>query len=346
MFVCSEASIRSLIIHSIGNKLKGDTFILSNSTVSISSDLEEVLQKFMFSPFRSNELYNFNDLTNNSVYQSIKQMFSSPNSFGSESKKIAKTLFEKTNNPKVNGGNLFIAYFKDMIFNDELVNAVGIFKTESADTFLKIRSADDKLLVERDAGINITKMAKGAIIFNIANQEENGYLISLLDRRTKNEEVAYWSESFLDVIPHKDDYYQTKNTMICVGDFVSHTLPNIYNMNKSEQSALLHTSLEYFKENDEFGWNEFAKEVFIAPEVISELELHKTKYEKENNLEIAETFTINVPAVKKEAKLFRSIIKLDDKFDIIIHKDNENLIRGKDPATGLNFYQLLFKHEE
>ena len=55
---------------------------------------------------------------------------------------------------------------------------------------------------------------------------------------------------------------------------------------------------------------------------------------------------INVPAVKKESKLFRAVIKLDDKFDIIIHKDNENLIRGKDQATGLNYYQLLFKHEE
>jgi len=346
MFVCSEASIRSLIIHSVGNKLKGDTFILSNSTASIGSELEEVLQKFMFSPFRSNELYNFSNLNNNSVYNSIKQMFGSSNSFTSESKKIAKTLFEKTNNPKVNGGNLFIAHFKDMIFNDELVNAIGIFKTESADTFLKIRSADDKLLVERDAGINISKMAKGAIIFNVASQEENGYLISLLDKRSKNEEIAYWSESFLNVIPYKDDYYQTKNTMTCVCDFVSHTLPEAYKMDKSETSALLHTSLEYFKENDEFAWNEFAKEVFVTPQVISELELHKTKYEKENDLDIAETFTINVPAVKKEAKLFRSIIKLDDKFDIIIHKDNENLIRGKDAATGLNFYQLLFKNEE
>ena len=344
MFVCSEVSIRSLIIHSVGNKLKGDSSILSNSTVSIGSELDEVLQRFMFGPFRSNELYNFRNLNSNPVYHSIKQMFSSSNSFTSESKKIAKTLFEKTNNPKVNGGNLFIAHFKDIILNDELVSAIGLFKTESADTFLKIRSADDKLLVERDAGINITKMAKGAIIFNL--NEDGGYLISLLDKRSKNEEIAYWSESFLDLVPYKDDYYQTKNTMNCIGDFVSHTLPDIYNMNKSEQSALLHTSLEYFKENDDFAWDEFAKEIFIAPEVIGELDTHKKRYEKENDVEIAETFMISVPAVKKESKVFKSIIKLDDRFDIIIHKDNENLIRGKDSATGLNFYQLLFKHEE
>ena len=343
MFVCSEVSIGSLIIHSVGNKLKGDTYMLSNSTVSISSELEEVLQKFMFGPFRSNELFNFTNLSNNSAYSSIKQMFDAPSSFVSESKKIAKVLFDNTNNPKVNGGNLFITHFNNIIFNDELMNAIGIFKTESADTFLKIRSADDKLLVERDAGINITKMAKGAIIFNTQN---DGYLISLLDKRSKNEEIAYWSESFLNIIPHKDNYYQTKNAMHCVGDFVSHTLPDLYSMNKSDQSALLHTSLEYFKENDDFAWDEFAKEVFITPEVISELETHKTKYEKENDVEIAETFIINVPAVKKESKIFKSVIKLDDKFDIIIHKDNENLIRGKDPATGLNFYQLLFKHEE
>jgi hypothetical protein len=344
MFITSEASIRTLIIHSVGNKLKGDNFILSNSSITINSDLDEVLHKFMFGQFKSNELYSFSNLTHNSVYLSIKQIFSSYNSFVSESKKIAKHLFEATNNPKINGGNLFIAFFKDIIFDDELVNAIGLFKTESADTFLKIKSIEDKLMVERDAGISISKIAKGAIIFN--KNEDDGYLISLVDRRGKNEEIAYWSESFLNLVAYKNDYYHTKNTMNCIGDFVTHTLPEIYSMNKSEQTALLHTSLEYFKDNDNFAWNEFAKEVFIAPEVIGELDSHKSKFEKENDVEIAEIFTINVPAVKKEAKLFKSVIKLDDKFDIIIHKDNENLIRGKDTATGLNFYQLLFKNEE
>jgi len=343
MFVCSEASIRSLIIHSVGNKLKGDNLILSNSSVGITSDLEDVIKKFMFGPFRSNELYNFNNLSNN-ICASIKQIFSSANSFGNESKKIAKHLFEKTNNPKVNGGNLFVAHLKDMIIQDKLVNAIGLFKTESADTFLKIKSSDDKFLVEQDVGINISKMAKGAIIFNI--KAEEGYLISLVDKRNKNEEIAYWSESFLDLVAYKDDYYYTKNAMSCINDFVTHTLPDIYNMNKSEQSALLHSSLEYFKDNDDFAWNEFAKEVFIAPEVIEDLDTHKVKYEKENDIEISETFMINVPAVKKESKSFKSVIKLDDKFEIIIYKDNENLIRGKDAATGLNYYQLLFKNEE
>ena len=344
MFVCSEVSIRSLIIHSVGNKLKGDNIMLSNSTVSIGSELDDVLQKFMFGPFRSSELFSFSNLNTNSVYGFIKQMFGSSNGFASESKKIAKHLFEKTNNPKVNGGNLFIAQFKDLILNDELVSAIGLFKTESADTFLKIKSSEDKLSVERDVGINISKMAKGAIIFNV--KEEDGYLISLIDKRSKNEEIAYWSESFMDLVPYKDDYYQTKNAMGCIGDFVSHTLPDTYNMNKSDQSALLYTSLEYFKENDDFVWDDFAKEVFITPEVIGELDTHKNRYEKENEVEISQSFTINVPAVKKESKLFKSIIKLDDKFDIIVHKDNENMIRGKDSATGLNFYQLLFKNEE
>jgi len=328
----------------VGNKLKGDNMLLSNSPVSIASDLEDVIKKFIFSPFRSNELFNFNNPTNNSIFASIKQMFSSPNSFGSESKKIAKHLFEKTNNPKVNGGNIFIVHLNDMIMNDELVSAIGLFKTESADTFLKVKSSDDKLLVERDVGINISKMAKGAIIFNV--NEEDGYLISLLDKRSKSEEIAYWSESFLNISPFKDDYYQTKNAMGCISDFVTQTLPDIYSMNKSEQSALLYSSLEYFKDNDDFAWDVFAKEIFIAPEVIDELDTHKGKYEKENDVEFSETFTINTPALKKEAKAFKSIIKLDDRFEIIIYKDNENLIRGKDPATGMNYYQILFKNEE
>ena len=80
--------------------------------------------------------------------------------------------------------------------------------------------------------------------------------------------------------------------------------------------------------------------------MIKDLDSYKDSFEQDNDVEITPQFLISTPAVKKQAKIFRSVIKLDDRFDIIIHRDKENLIRGKDKDTGLNYYQLFFKHEE
>lgn len=251
MFKTTEVSINNLIVHSVGNKLKGESLVLSGSAVAVGSELEEVLTKFMFSPFKSNELFNFNEIDTNIVYKAAHTIFNTGGVFAAESKKIAKHLFEEANNPKMNGGNLFITHFKDFVINDMICEGIGIFKSEISDTFLKIKHINDRVAIEREAGINISKLAKGVIIFNLEPGE--GYVVAVVDKHPKSEEVSYWSENFLDVSPRHDDYYQTKNAMACVEQFISQRLPSIYSdVDKSQQVDLLLRSLDYFKENDKF----------------------------------------------------------------------------------------------
>jgi hypothetical protein len=76
------------------------------------------------------------------------------------------------------------------------------------------------------------------------------------------------------------------------------------------------------------------------------LEGYKDSFEQDGDVELSPTFSISTPAVKKHSKLFKSVIKLDDRFDIVIHKDKDNLVRGKDKATGMNFYTLFFRNED
>ena len=345
MIFFSEIEISNLIIHSVGNKLKGDTLLFSDSTVILKSEIEELLLKFMISPFaKLSEFHTFDNLESNTIYKSVKTIFDMPSVFATESKKMAKHLFENTKNPKVLGGNLFIVHFKDCVVGDEMTDAIGIFKSEIADNYLKVKPSNDRFALEREAGINISKLAKGCMIYNYDSQA--GYLVSVIDKRSKTEDINYWSEKFLDVISRQDNYYQTTNTLDCVEHFVTNGLPDLFDINRADQVNLLNKTLEYFKENDDFNWSEFSNEVFEAKELIDELGSYKNSYEQDNDLEIAETFTINVPAVKKQAKKIKSIIKLDDRFDIIIHKDKENLLRGKDETSGLNYYQLFFKNEE
>jgi len=344
MIYFSKIEIKNLIIHSVGNKLKGDTLLTSDSSVILGSDIEEVLLKFMISPFKSSEFHTFNDLENNATYKSVKTILDMPSVFVTESKKIARYLFDSIKNPKVLGGNLFIVHFKDCIVGEELTEAIGIFKSEVADTYLKIKPSNERFAVEKEAGISISKLAKGCIIYNY--EAKDGYLVSVIDKRSKNEDVSYWSDTFLDIIPRQDNYYQTTNVLNYAEHFIKNGLPDLFDISKADQVNLLNKTLNWFKENDEFDWNEYSNQTFEVKELIDEFDSYRDSFEQDNGLELAETFAINLPAVKNQAKKLKSIIKLDDKFDIIIHKDKENLFRGKDDASGLNYYQLFFKNEE
>jgi hypothetical protein len=344
MIYSSEIKIKNLIIHSVGNKLKGDSVLLSDSTAILNSELEEILMKYFNSAFKTSEFFNFDNIERNEIYKSAKNIFNNSANFASESKNIANFLFEEMRNPKVLGGNLFIVYFENCIVNDILTDAIGIFKAEIADIFLKIKPSNERFGIEREAGINITKLAKSCIICNY--EQEKGFLISVIDKKSKNEEISYWSENFLQIVPREDEYFQTTNAIDCIENFVSLGLPEQFEISRADQASLLNKTLNYFNQNENFEWNDFSNELFENQELMEKFDDYRNHFETDNDFEIPDNFQINKPAVKKQAKKLKSTIKLDDNFDIIIHKDKENLLRGKDDATGLNFYQLFFKNED
>ena len=344
MIYFSKIEFANLIIHSVGNKLKGDTLLTSDSSVILGDEIEEVLLKFMTTPFKQIEFHTFGNLDRNSIYKSVKTIFNMNSVFITESKKIAKYLFDNTKNEKVFGGNLFIVHFKDCIVGDEMTDAIGIFKSELTDTYLKIKPSTERFVIEREAGIHISKLAKGCIIYNY--EAEDGYLIEVFDKRPKNAEISYWSDNFLNIVPRQDAYHQTTNVLSCAEHFIKNGLPDLFDISRADQINLLHKTVEWFKENDEFNWNEYSNQTFETKELIDEFDAYKDSFEQDNDVIIAETFPINLPAVKKQAKNLKSKIKLDDKFEIVIHRGKENLLRGNDEASGLNYYQLFFKNEE
>ncbi len=265
MIFFSEIEIEKLVVHSVGNKLKGDSILCSDSTVVLGSELEDVLLKYFINPFKPNEFYNLANIEHNEVYLSVKQIFSNSNNFIAESQKIARRLFEETRNPKVAGGNLFIVYFNKCIINDELTNAVGIFKSEISETFLKIKPSNERFSIEREAGINISKMTKGCMIY--AYEESDGYLVSIIDKRSKKEEVSYWSDNFLNLVPREDEYFQTKYTLSCIENYISNAMPEQFEISRADQADLLNKTLEYFKENDDFNREVYSEEVFQNIEI-------------------------------------------------------------------------------
>lgn len=68
-------------------------------------------------------------------------------------------------------------------------------------------------------------------------------------------------------------------------------------------------------------------------------------YSEREGVELVDNFEISTPAVKKQARVFKNIIKLDKNFHIYVHGDNQYIKKGYDEATGMHYYQLFFKEE-
>ena len=57
------------------------------------------------------------------------------------------------------------------------------------------------------------------------------------------------------------------------------------------------------------------------------------------------SFEISAQAVKRQARVFKSVLKLDKNFHIYIHGDRELIEKGFDETVGKHYYKLYFEQE-
>jgi hypothetical protein len=348
MFQFNEIAIDELIVHHIGSKSEEEGIKLSNSCINLTDDqLQVVLMQYFLTPFKPGELFHLahpEQLDQNEVYACVKQIFENRESFIEQSVNLANHLYEQSAHPKIKTGEFYVAYFSNCLFDGETVEAIGLFKSESKETFLKVTDKKSTLSVNYDTGININKLDKGCLIFNL--EPEKGYLAAIIDTVNKGEEARYWRDLFLQVKPRKDEFQQTRNYLDMCKTFVLEEAPKAFEITKADQADFLNKSATYFKKNEDFAFDEFADQVIKQPEVVDSFKNYKKQYESEHACEINDEFAISAPAVKKDAKVFKGVIKLDKNFHIYVHGNKEYIMKGFDESTGMHYYQLFFKEEE
>jgi len=344
MIDITSTKLQALALHKVGNKLLGDNILTSKAPVKVSDKEKDILLQYFLSPFKSSEYYNFYheiDINMNEVFVCTDKILNAPNTLIEQSTHIAKHLYEKSTHPKIKGGEFYTAYLKDCIINNQTVDAIGFFKSENKDTFLRINQDIDGFGIESEKGININKLDKGCIVFNI--ERENGFVVAIIDNTNKGVEAQYWTDDFLHIHPRKDEYYNTKNIMSLCKNFVKDELPQKFEVSKADQIELLNKSVKFFKENDSFNLTDFTNEVIKETAIIDSFKDFKSNYQKEYEIDIADNFAINTNAVKKQSRVLKNVIKLDKNFDIHIH-GNRNLIeQGKD-AKG-KYYKIYYNEE-
>jgi hypothetical protein len=338
-----DTYIEKICVHTVGNKSADEGISFSFNETILSNQIKSLLILYFINAFKSDENYNLyheSDLNLNEIYVYASIIFENPNRLTDISIAIAKHLYNKSTHPKIKGGEFYVVYFKDCIVDDNKVDAIGLFKSENKDTFLRVYPKDDGFEIESEKGINIKKLDKGCLIFNI--DKESGYLMAIVDNTNKGAEAKYWTDDFLHVRLHKDSYNQTQNMLSLCKNFVAQ-LPT--NNGKVEKATYINRSIDALKD-EIVNINSFAEKVFEKPELVSDFRRYKETYQQEQNIDIDDSFETTPKAINHRCVGTMTTIKLDKNFDINIHGGEQYIVRGYDEARDLHYYQLFFKEEK
>jgi hypothetical protein len=126
---------------------------------------------------------------------------------------------------------------------------------------------------------------------------------------------------------------------------VTQKLDDEFDLSKADKIDLLNRSMKYFKEKETFDMDEFTGEVIVNPQAIESFKSFKSQYEQEFEAPIADVFEISSNAVKKQQRVYKSVLKLDRNFHIYIHGDKELIEKGFDDDKAMNYYKVYFKEE-
>lgn len=121
-------------------------------------------------------------------------------------------------------------------------------------------------------------------------------------------------------------------------------MPDEFDVTKTDQIDLLNRSITYFKEHDSFDKKEFENEVLQDKGVINSFRKFDKEYRNENSLSELGEFDISEQAVKKQSRIFKSVLKLDKNFHIYIHGDKELIEKGTE-KDGRKYYKIYYSEE-
>ena len=346
MFDTTEAAIEKLSAHHVGNKTQDESLALTKQEVRLKDEkIRELLLSFFLKPFGQPEYYAFTfsnkDFVLNPVYNFVTNIFNDIRTFHKNSRDLAKLLYEVSGHPQIKSGDLYVVYFSGVSIAGETTDMIGIFKSENTQSFLKATANDGEFFLNYEDGISIDKLDRGCIVMNL--DADTGYRIAVIDKAAKADPV-YWKDVFLQITPRNDSYHHTKQVMNIAKNFITEQLTEEYECTKAEQIDLLNRSVQYFKENQTFDKQDFEQQIFKDKDLISSFRKFDEDYRETNELEIGDQFGISGQAVKKQAKIFKSVLKLDKNFHIYIHGDRDLIEQGTD-NQGRKFYKIFYEEE-
>ena len=342
-----HAQMHHLAAHKVGNRGHEEPIVLSESLIDLKAwEHSQTLTFHLLGGFNSDIFYRFSISEDASdqhqVFSSIKKIFADPDQLLVESRQLATHLYYLLAHPKIKSGDFYVAYFSNVLIEDELVHAIGLFKMESNYNFIKLAIGTSGSYLDLLEGYSLDHLDKGCLIYQ--SNAAQGYRVQIFDR-SNQKEANFWKQDFLQLEAIPSDYHHTQNLLNLTHAYVSQQLPVEFEVEKVDQGEMLMRSMDYFKHHEEFNEESFANEIFEDLDVSNSFQKYKQKYmEESDHSPDPASFTIHPAAVKQQARNFKSVLKLDRNFHIYIHGDRSLIEKGAD-SDGRKFYKVYYIEE-
>jgi len=338
--------LKQLAVDYVGSKNNLEPLHLSKVALELDRETLKILQDGFLHKFKTiPEQYSFHhasSLQYNEVYSFCSQLFADAEKLEEISMAIAKHLYEASTHPKVRGGELYVTYFEGLPVESRMHKAIGLFKTENKAFFMDAARNGDEFYLSIKEGVELAKIDKGCLIIN--TKEAEGYDVLIFDNQNRGEEALYWKEGFLGIMPQKNEFHHTNHFLTLTKQFITEQLEAELKIPKTEQVELLSRSIDYFKSKESFDIEEFQNEVFANEDMIGSFRNFGSRYTAANDFDIASTFDISPDAVRKQSRVFKSVVKLDKNFHIYIHGRTDLIEKGVE-ADGRKFYKIYYQDE-
>lgn len=307
---------------------------------------------YLMNNFKCDKLYQLNhevDISQNQLWHSANTIFAEPKLFYLESINILKHLYEKSNHVKIKGGELYVCYLQQIVIDDEMVDAIGIFKSENKETFLKLKlDQEEEWTVDFQEGTPTSNIDKGCIILN--TEGPDGYRVLSID--VKSYDARFWTDDFLGITEVRDEMFQTRAYMHLCYEFANKKY-NHKDHNLIDRVEFLSKAKDFFEHYNQFNENEF-KEIMLEEDAES-LEIYNDTKEEHLDREyisedVEDGFFISKQAVKTSKKIFKTNIKLDTNVEIKVTSSmahTEGFIeQGHDEERDMKYYKVYYNNEK
>ena len=245
--------------------------------------------------------------------------------------------------PKIKAGELYICHYENCLVDGQYVEAIGIYKTETKTNFLDLTIGQGNFSLVMREGVEVSKFDKGCLVF--PSNAEQGFDVLICDAANRGEEAIFWREGFLNLLPQANEFFRSNEFLTLTKQFIAKQVPQEFELSKTDQIDLLNKSVEYFRANESFDKKSFENEVFHDKGLIKSFRSFGDNYAETNDIELPDKFDISTLAVKRQARVFKSVLKLDKNFHVYIHGDKDLIEKGYDERTGKSFYKIYFDEE-
>lgn len=334
--------IKALSVHRIGNKAAVEGVELSETPVKMDETLGEILKSYFLMAFKDEERYRFSHPTDkdlNAVYSYVSDAFENNGTFHEQSKNMAKYLYEQSEHPNIKRGDLYVVYFKDCILDGDTVDAIGLFKSENKDTYIRINHVAGGFSIESQTGMSINKLDKGCLIFNI--KKDDGYVACVVDNANRSD-AKYWVNDYLQLKRCEDDFRQTEQVVAMCKSFIS-KLPDKYD--KATKAIMMNKVIETLGE-ESVSVNSIAAKAFIPVGADHAFLDYVNEFQAKQEIRFRDSFHGKVESINRRGVLTVTKVRLDNNFEISILGGKDNIERGYDHDRRKKYYTLFFDREK